>query len=116
MFEYFTIGIISVIIVLILFNKYYAFAIVNGFSMLPTFKNRDLLFIKRKYLLEVDKVYLIKFNDFVMLKRLAKIEASSRNGRVYLYFLGDNVEDSWDSRYFGWCDISVVIGEARKIF
>lgn len=113
--EYFTVGIISVIICLILLNKFYAFAIVKGDSMLPSFRNLDLLLIRRKYILEAKKVYLIKVENVVMIKRLAKIEANP-NGQIYLYFLGDNTENSLDSRNFGWCDMSVVIGEATKIF
>lgn len=111
----FTILVIGVIILLALLNKYFAFAIVRGFSMMPNYKNNEIVLIKRRYVLTEGKVYLIKFAEFAMLKRLEKIKLSPKTGETSLYFLGDNLEDSWDSRYFGWQSSDVVMGEALKL-
>ena len=112
----FTILSIVVIILIYLFNKHYAFGIVEGFSMMPEFKHRELFFVRRNYSLKEGKVYLIKVEDFVAIKRLKQIGLNQRTAEVKLWFLGDNLEDSIDSRYWGWIERDKVIGEVYHIW
>lgn len=111
----FTFIVIGCIIGLTLFNKYYAFGVVSGWSMRPSYNHGEFIFVRRKYVLKEGKVYLIKFDGIVMIKRLERIKASPSAGKVSLYFVGDNLEDSWDSRYFGWLSTDVVVGEVTKL-
>lgn len=110
----FTIIAIVVIIGVALLNKYYALGVVSGESMEPDFKNGQFMYIKKKYILKEGKVYLLRVENIVLIKRLVKIMANPSNGQLSLFFLGDNLDSSWDSRYFGWKEKDVVIGEVRK--
>lgn len=49
----------------------------------------------------------------VLVKRIAGIE--SINGQTYYYVLGDNSDNSTDSRNFGMISDSLVIGRARHV-
>lgn len=49
----------------------------------------------------------------VLVKRIAEIEHV--NGRTYYYVLGDNFDNSTDSRNFGMIPDSLVIGRARLV-
>lgn len=113
--ELFTILVISVIIMLILLNKYYAFGIVKGISMLPTLKNFEPIIIKRRCVIESGKIYLIKVDGEVIVKRLTDMKLNYVSGKLSLFFVGDNKENSYDSRDFGWREDTVIIGEVIKI-
>lgn len=112
----FTILTIVVIILIYLFNKHYAFGIVEGFSMMPEFKHRELFFVRRKCSLKEGKVYLINMEDFVVIKRLKHVGINQRTAEVKLWFLGDNLNDSIDSRHYGWIEKDKVIGEVYHIW
>ena len=91
--------------------------IVQENSMYPALKHNDLILIKQKFILKTNHIYLIKLEDedrhFV--KRLVYI-GTTKEGVLQLYFLGDNADESYDSRDFGYICPSSVIGEVIKIF
>jgi signal peptidase I len=96
--------------------RYYAFGIVEGWSMYPAFSHRDYFIVKkRNFGLDIGEVYLIKYEDRYIIKRLAQIYVSPVNGELNLYFLGDNVEDSIDSRMFGMLKPECVKGKVTKL-
>ena len=54
--------------------------------------------------------------DFVVIKRLKHVGINQRTAEVKLWFLGDNLNDSIDSRRYGWIEKDKVIGEVYHIW
>jgi signal peptidase I len=99
-------------------NKYYAVGRVRGFSMFPTFSDGEIIIIERIFELKKGEVYVFKSpnEEKFLIKRLNEIIISPCNAEIFLYFLGDNVEDSIDSRVFGMIKPENVVGKVRKLF
>ena len=112
----FTFLIVIGIILIYLFNKYYAFGLVSGNSMMPEYKSREIFFIKRNYSLNEGKVYVINVDGYVAIKRLNNIGINQRTAEIKLWFIGDNADNSVDSRNWGWIEKDRVIGEVVKIW
>ena len=111
----FTLGamlaILLIAVVVIFYNKRLYMRFIKGNSMYPTFNAGEAFFISSKYTLQEGKVYvfLSPLNNTPVVKRLHRI----RNGD--LYFVGDNTNDSLDSKDYGYVSTKAVIGEAKKI-
>lgn len=96
----------------------YLFPIVQicGYSMFPTLMDSEFhlgrrVFRKRKCKLGEIYVYKPPYEDReerYVIKRLTGIRCN-HSGRLQYYFLGDNSEDSYDSRYYGYVDSSNVV-------
>ena len=92
----------------------YLFPLVKvcGYSMFPTYIDGQFLFIKRvlhKSKCKVGEVYVyvppyVSEDEKFVIKRLDHI---SKDGKYY--FLGDNSNDSYDSRYYGYVDSKNVV-------
>lgn len=132
--------ILSTVIKLYFFEVY----IINGPSMEPTYENGDIVFVNKfNYSLEKDKIAIFKVKDKILIKRIAALENEEvifKDGNVYvngeyvegktkmpdgkyrvpddsIFVLGDNRENSVDSRDFGAVPESKVIGTVKwKIF
>lgn len=69
-----------------------------GDSMSPYLNDRDLILVQRINKYRVGDVVGFKSNDKIFIKRVHEI----RNNQVYV--LGDNPDNSLDSRKLGWID------------
>ena len=100
---------------------------VNGRSMLPTYKDGDLLLTTRLFnrnKLKIGKVYVYKRTnedgqETLVVKRLTNITSLPYEGFDYLlFFEGDNAEESYDSRQYGFINaeqiVSRVLWQVRK--
>lgn len=96
------------------FTCNYAIARVEGTSMLPAFKHRELVLIKKKFVLEKGRVYVIDRGDYFAMKRIETIHWVVGSA-PRIFFLGDNLEHSIDSRSYGFVDAKVVKGEVIKL-
>lgn len=120
-------------IVLIIFigvSLFYAFplAIVKGRSMLPTYKDGDVLLTTRLFnrnKLKIGQVYVYKRvneddgQEHLVVKRLTDVISYPLLGlENQCYFEGDNPEESYDSRQYGFINaeqiVSRVIWQVRK--
>ncbi len=85
-------------------------AIVRGDSMLPTLKDREIVFFKKyikgKSLLKVGQI-VIFYHPLKNIKLIKRISYSSKNS---VGVFGDNIEHSDDSRKFGLINNEKVIG------
>lgn len=87
-----------------------------GYSMFPTMMDGEYhlgrrVFRKKKCKFGEIYVYKPPYEDreeHYVIKRLAGIQYE-RNGEVKYYFLGDNSNDSYDSRYYGYVDSKNVV-------
>ena len=73
--------------------------ICEGASMLPTLKDGEVVLVDRSAEIAVGDIVAAKHpveQNSELIKRVAKID-----GRGNYFLVGDNLEDSNDSRYFG---------------
>ena len=99
--------VVSVLVFLPVFFFCFPFTRVIGDSMWPTFEHGEILWSRRITSfesLQVGKVYVFRLYDEhgyrLCIKRLAKVDTSF--GSEMCFFLGDNRDNSYDSREFGW--------------
>jgi phage repressor protein C with HTH and peptisase S24 domain len=76
---------------------------VVGDSMMPGFADDSLIIVKKTNKFQVGDVVGFKFNDNILIKRIAKIKQKQ------YYVLGDNQNNSLDSRKLGWLGIEKLI-------
>jgi phage repressor protein C with HTH and peptisase S24 domain len=88
---------------------FFPIIIVDGVSMCPTYQDRQLLLATRLFRynkLKAGRVYVFHSpSGEVVIKRLAY----EKDGMCY--FLGDNEEESFDSRYYGYVPKSMIIAK-----
>ena len=102
------------ILVYVISSFFFTIGVVQGKSMLPTYKPWEPILIKKKYTLQNGKCYVFKHEDKPVVKRLTGIRVGLMNGKVLLWFLGDNSNDSLDSREYGFVQEDAIIGEVVK--
>ena len=110
-------GIVIALLVIILaflaFLQFFPLVQICGYSMFPTLKDGEFYLGRRlfdKSNLIVGKIYIYRppygsLEEKFVIKRLAEI----KNGKCY--FLGDNKNDSYDSRYYGYVDCDRVVAQ-----
>lgn len=117
--EYINILLTSALIcgILVIVSHWFTIRIVDGNSMEPSLKNGDIVIIKKKYSLELGKIYAFISPEHgdLCAKRLSRIISSPLKGTFSLYFLGDNPSNSCDSRAYGTISPLNVVGEVIKI-
>jgi len=109
---------ITIIAIIYMIKNEYTIIRVNGWSMNPTLKHGQLYLLTRSmddwYYggLEVGRIYVIcpPHTGHNSIKRLKSIKHNSTSGGFYLWFEGDNKEDSIDSRNYGFLRETDVIG------
>lgn len=99
-----------VVIGFILFRSFPLIQVV-GSSMYPTYKDGEIIVgtrLYRKSKLKVGDVivYSSPTDNKKVIKRISSI---LRDGSMSLYCLGDNAEESYDSRYYGYFSSKLVI-------
>ena len=110
----FIVALVLLLCVLLFYTPFILmFLTVNGRSMLPTFVEGDNLWSVRSYLCKirvgdvvVAKPY--KCNNKLVIKRVHSI----KNG--YYYLLGDNADESYDSRNYGWVSKKEIVAKVMK--
>lgn len=90
----------------------FMFLIVSGRSMFPTLNEGDKLTSVRSYLckIKVGDIVVAKpypCDDRLVIKRVAEIEAQG----YYYYLLGDNPDESYDSRNYGWVSKKEIVAK-----
>ncbi len=78
---------------------------VTGNSMLPALKPGSILFFTRRYELKAGDIVIFKRDNLEIVKRIHAI----KNNEVFL--LGDNPNESTDSRHWGWLQINEIFGK-----
>jgi phage repressor protein C with HTH and peptisase S24 domain len=81
---------------------------VEGVSMAPAFPHGRLVIGWRWRRPQVGDVVIVRHHRVELIKRVDKLEG----GRVYL--LGDNPEESTDSRHYGWLPVAAVLAVVVK--
>lgn len=99
------------------FIRNFAIGRVEGDSMYPTFRDGEIFLIrKRNFGIKAESVYLFQVEKYgYIIKRLAEIKVTAWNGNKSYYVLGDNTENSLDSRDFGYLPETSVKGKVIKI-
>lgn len=99
------------------FISNFAIGKVDGVSMLPTFDDGEIFLVRKtNYEIKVDNVYLFEVVGYgYIIKRLNRIQTTPYNGHTSYYVLGDNEEDSIDSRDFGYLPENSVKGKIIKL-
>jgi nickel-type superoxide dismutase maturation protease len=77
---------------------------VEGLSMAPTFLPGKIVFAWRLRKPRVGDVVIVRHHHLELIKRISQID----DDRVYL--LGDNPDESTDSREYGWLPTASVMG------
>jgi nickel-type superoxide dismutase maturation protease len=77
---------------------------VEGLSMAPTFTPGRIVFAWRLRKPRVGDVVIVRHHHLELIKRISQIDGD----RVYL--LGDNPDESTDSREYGWLSVASVMG------
>lgn len=105
--------IIGVIALVLLFFALFPFVQICGYSMFPTLTDGEMYLsrrIFRKDKCQVGKIYVYRppydsDEERFVIKRLDHIKFGK------YYFLGDNQDDSYDSRYYGYVDSKNVVAQ-----
>ena len=124
---YLTLCIIEIIVALGISFYIFPLAKVNGRSMLPTFKDGSLLLTTRLFnrdKLKIGDIYVYKRinedgQEIAVVKRLTNITSLPyEDYDNLLFFEGDNPEESYDSRHYGFINaediIAKVLWQVRK--
>lgn len=106
------IHIIVALTLIIIGIVFYLFPIarVYGNSMYPFLKEGDILICSRFFsALKPNRIYIFKSNKILAIKRLSFF--SEQNGKTFCYFLGDNPEESYDSRDYGFINAEKIVAQ-----
>lgn len=85
---------------------------IEGLSMMPSYGHGKIIFGFRFKRPQIGDVVIARHHRLEIIKRVDQLQ----NGQIYL--LGDNPDESTDSRQFGWLPssavIAVVIGGGKR--
>lgn len=116
MLNYILFGILILAIVSFVFLFFFPIVQICGYSMFPTMSDGEFHLSRRvfrKSKCKIGEIYVFKppyegREEKFVIKRLKGI-MMSRDGTPRYYFLGDNTDDSYDSRYYGYVDYHNVV-------
>lgn len=106
----------AIVLLTTIFLYFFPIVQIAGYSMFPTLLDGELYLgrrVFRKTKCKVGEIYVYRppydsDEERFVIKRLSHIE-KDQSGRIKYYFLGDNSNDSYDSRYYGLVDSSRVV-------
>ena len=87
---------------------------VSGTSMVPTLNDEDIAIVTARFTPAIGDIVLVKHPFKQSVSVLKRVAAIVENGRVEL--LGDNADESTDSRTFGSVPIEYIKGKAVSRF
>lgn len=104
---------LGIILLAFLFLSLFPIVQICGYSMFPTLSDGEFYMSRRvfrKSKCKVGKIYVYRppyesEEEKFVIKRLAYI----KDGKYY--FLGDNADDSYDSRYYGYVSSKNVVAQ-----
>jgi len=110
--------VIAVLAILGVLRRRYVVATVDGVSMMPTFMPGDRLLVRRVGIRQVRRGQIVVVRDPAgpsawVVKRVAAVHGDPP-GRLYV--LGDNTEDSRDSRHYGHLTAGALLGVVRRSY
>lgn len=117
------VAILSVILfigLLLTFLYFFPIVFVVGESMYPTYKDRELILAKSHFDakdIKVGDVIVFKtpsIKDKILIKRVSSIHNEEFSDSKSFFVLGDNRDNSNDSRDFGWVDEECIIAVVLK--
>jgi signal peptidase I len=99
-------------------RRRYVFATVDGLSMTPTLMPGDRLLVRRTGIRQVRRGQIVVVLDPARpsawaVKRVAAVYGDPPSG---LYVLGDNTQDSRDSRHYGYLTAGALLGVVRRSY
>lgn len=101
-------SIILLVVAIILILSFFSLTRIEGPSMFPTLYEDDVLLLRRILPWEepkVEEVYVYKREGTQLIKRLKNCRRNaSTEYRYKCFFVGDNPEQSFDSRNYGFID------------
>ena len=110
-------------VVLLIFVLLYFFPVIQicGYSMFPTLTDGEFYLgrrVFRKNLCKRGEIYVYKppysgREERYVIKRLHEIYVD-KYGKTHYYFLGDNSDDSYDSRYYGYVPSHNIVAHIVK--
>lgn len=109
--------IVSITFVLAILGFIFPLVTIHGNSMYPTYVNGQKLRARRitSYeKLQIGAVYVFYSpveEDKILIKRLTALSGTNYSRNVLCYFLGDNTDDSFDSRDFGYVSRKKIIAK-----
>lgn len=112
--------IVVIIILGVCFLYTFPFARVSGRSMLPTYKDGSLLLATRLFnrdKLKIGQVYVYRRvnedgQEVLVVKRLTEIANYPKLNIINeCYFEGDNSEESYDSRHYGYINAEQIVAK-----
>lgn len=99
---------ITILLLMILFCYNIRLTCIHGCSMEPTLKEGDFRLCNTLATPNIGDIVIIKpcilFGDKYIIKRVTDIQDDK------IFVMGDNRDDSYDSRNFGWLDMDQVLG------
>ena len=106
-------GLIGGVLLSLVFLFFFPVVQICGYSMFPTLNDQEIYFGRRifnKSKCKVGNIYVYRppyesEEEKFVIKRLAEI----KDGKYF--FLGDNPNDSYDSRYYGYVDSKNVVAQ-----
>lgn len=121
MINYVLLGIIAFILLACAFLFFFPIVQICGYSMFPTMIDGEFYLgrrVLRKDKCKCGEIYVYKppydsKEERYVIKRLSGYEYGS-GGKVKYYFLGDNQDDSYDSRYYGCVDSHNVVAHISE--
>jgi phage repressor protein C with HTH and peptisase S24 domain len=72
--------------------------------MAPAYPHGKIVFARRRKVARVGDVVIVQHHKMELIKRVGQI---SNEG---VYVVGDNPDNSTDSRHYGWLPLSSIIG------
>lgn len=107
-------SIVTLILTPVILKTVFPLIEVTGCSMYPTYKDGELCFctrLFRKSRLKVGDVITYRMNDRLVIKRVENICKDRVTGELLFYCVGDNAENSYDSRSYGFFSNRKIVGK-----
>ena len=107
---------LCLVVLLLVLGYFFPIVQICGYSMFPTLSDGEFYIgrrVLRKSKCKEGEIYVYRppyesEEERFVIKRLSHINYTNQGKPIY-YFLGDNSDDSYDSRYYGYVDSHNVV-------